>query len=154
MDDPILVVIRGLPGSGKSTLARRFAGAGFVHYESDQHFYRNGRYCYKPEEQQLAHDTCRLNAETALAGGQNVVVSNTFVTLAEIRLYREMARFRRARFIVLVTHGQWQNNHDIQPWQIENMMRRWQPLTKEIAINALHISSMSIDAMLGQAQEV
>lgn len=153
MNELTLVLIRGIPGSGKSTLARRFAAAGFKHFEADHFFYRQGRYVFDPELRPQAHALCQNNANAALESGESVVIANTFVTLAEIKPYQDMAKRHGARFIVLVASGCWPNIHDVPAYQIENMIRRWQPLRAQKTINALHLSSLSIDAMLERCSE-
>lgn len=153
MNEQILVVIRGIPGSGKSTLARRFAAAGFKHFETDHFFYRQGRYVYDPELLPQARALCQSNALAALQAGDSVVVANTFVTLADIKPYHDMANQFRARFVVLVANGNWPNTHGVPAYQIENMIRRWQPLRAQKTINPPYLSTLAIDAMLGRTPE-
>lgn len=39
-------ILRGLPGSGKSTYAKKLAEEGWLHFENDMYFMKNGKYVF------------------------------------------------------------------------------------------------------------
>ena len=90
-----LTLIRGLPGSGKSTLARRLlieSNGDAVWAEADHYFIgSDGVYRFNKDGLSYAHKQCYNKAERALEQGQNVIVSNTFTTLKEMRPYFDLA---------------------------------------------------------------
>lgn len=86
-------IIRGLPGSGKSTLARQLASSSkFEHFEADMFFYENGVYNFDRDRLMQAHDWCQTNTDRMLGHGMNVIVSNTFTTIKEMKPYFVMAK--------------------------------------------------------------
>ena len=119
-----LVLIRGLPGAGKSSIAGLFATQGYVHVEADQFFMRDGRYVYDRELVPQAHEWCRGQVRQALHAGQRVVVSNTFVSLAELEPYLQM----RPDALILEASGPWQNVHDVPEPALARLLRRWEHL--------------------------
>lgn len=122
-----LVLVRGLPGSGKSTLARKMAGEGYVHVESDMFHTILGRYQWRQERNQTAHDWCLAEAIRYLGYGASVVVSNTFTRLWEMQPYLDLKVPTR----VLVATGNWQNVHEVPEEVIERMRARWEPYPGE-----------------------
>lgn len=70
-----LILIRGLPGSGKSTRARGLAMAGFLHFEADNFFERDGLYQYDASRIKDAHAWCQKMTREALADGKRVVAA-------------------------------------------------------------------------------
>lgn len=118
-----LVLIRGLPGSGKSTLAKEFVEEGYVHFEADMFFMKDGVYCYDASLVRDAHNWCKAQTRAALARGQRVVVANTFTRLHEMAHYYEMC----PRVRVVEATGKWPNLHGVPPERIEEMAARWEP---------------------------
>ena len=52
-----LYLVRGCPGSGKSTLAKKIANEnGFAHYENDEFFMKDGKYCFDKDKYREAAD--------------------------------------------------------------------------------------------------
>lgn len=119
-----LVLIRGLPGAGKSSIAGLFIAQGYVHVEADQFFIREGRYVYERELVPLAHEWCREQVRESLRAGRRVVVSNTFVSLAELEPYLRM----RPDALILEASGPWQNVHDVPESTLARLLRRWEHL--------------------------
>ncbi|TRN26521.1 ATP-binding protein [Vibrio furnissii] len=119
-----LTLIRGLPGSGKSTLAKTLPG---VHLEADMFFVNaQGEYHYRPEWIGKAHAWCQQACERELAQGNSVVVANTFVRHWEMSAYKKLARTYRAKLVIQVCRGNFQNIHGVDPAAIERMRQQWQ----------------------------
>lgn len=85
-----LHIIRGLPGSGKTTLAKTFGR----YFEADHYFEDGfGGYHWRPRELADAHLACARNCEACMRNGLSpVTVSNTFITLASMHEYEDMAK--------------------------------------------------------------
>ena len=127
---PKLVLIRGLPGSGKSTLAK--AMEGFLHLEADMYFTdASGVYHYRRDELSFAHAWCKWRTESALLCGRNVVVSNTFTTMAEMRPYFDLAEKHKVDVTVIEALGHFPSIHGVPPETIERMKARWEPFVNE-----------------------
>ncbi len=121
-----LLLIRGLPGSGKSTLARSVSVKARwpIHLEADMAHMERGEYIYKPEQAAAAHRWCLETTKYFLHSGHQVVVSNTFVTLEEIRPYMELGFDVAVEEMKLV----WGSIHNVPDEVMDNMRKRWQAL--------------------------
>ena len=86
---PSLLLVRGHPGSGKSTFAQAHTAQTLncVHVENDQFLTQDDIYTFSLENHVKAKQKALDAATQALAEGKNVVVSNTFTTLAEMAPY-------------------------------------------------------------------
>lgn len=113
-----LTLIRGLPGSGKSTLAKSL---GCVHFEADMYFMRDGVYQFNPDKIRFAHIWCHANTQMALQAGVDVVVSNTFTRLWEMKSYLEMCDAT-----VIRTTGNYASIHNVPQEAIEKMKSRFE----------------------------
>lgn len=123
----ILVLIRGLPGSGKSTLARQFVKNGFTHLEADMYFIDAiGNYNYKREDIGAAHNQCQQLTEDAMRHKANVVVANTFVRIAEMKPYVDLATKYNYKLIVLTCTGTYKNIHNVPQKTIDAMWVNWE----------------------------
>lgn len=91
-----LTIIRGVPGSGKSTLAKKImTSIGNLvteHFEADMFFYKDGVYCYDGMQIGAAHQWCQERTDDALFYKFNVIVSNTFTTIKEMKPYFLIAK--------------------------------------------------------------
>lgn len=124
-----LTVLRGMPGSGKSTYARKLP---FFHVEADMYHMRDGTYQWKPENVRKAHEWCQETVREALSKGMDVVVSNTFTTLKEIKPYESMPW---SEFMVVTMTGSFGNTHDVPQEALDKMKNRWQDYTGETFMN-------------------
>lgn len=114
-----LLIVRGLPGSGKSTYAQLQKG---IHIEADMyHINDEGRYDWKPENVHASHKWCQSLCKSKLEAGEDVVVSNTFTTLKELRPYLEMWDSVE----IHECKGQFQNIHDVPNEVLRKMKGRW-----------------------------
>ncbi len=119
-----LTLIRGLPGSGKSTLATTMPAH---HVEADMYFVqKSGDYVFDVSRLEQAHRWCQQQTEQWLSAGEDVVVSNTFVRLWEMKAYQRMARRYGAELEVITCKGEYPNIHGVSQDVIARMRRRWQ----------------------------
>lgn len=125
-----LILIRGLPGSGKSTLAKTlmFAPAMGVtnHREADQFFMENGEYKFDVDRLYLAHRWCQDQTRSDLEAGMNVIVSNTFTTLKELKPYFKIASEFGIIPQVITCHGCWENVHNVPEETMKKMRSRFE----------------------------
>lgn len=120
----MLYIIRGLPGSGKSTLAKTMAYAlDARHFEADMyHINGDGDYIWNPKNTKIAHEWCQAAVKNALQDGADVIVSNTFTQMWEMRPYLDMG------FPVTVIHceGSFGNIHGVPEYAVDRMRARWE----------------------------
>jgi len=121
-----LILIRGISGSGKSTLAMKMQG--FEHFEADMFFMKGGKYCYEPSRIKDAHAWCQISTLKALNSGADVVVSNTFTCIWEMKPYLEMGYPVQ----IIEAKGEWKSIHNIPEHAIKRMQQHWQELTPEM----------------------
>lgn len=93
MSNHKLIIIRGPSGSGKSTIARHLGGQPKNnHFEADMYFDKNGHYNFDANKLGAAHAWCQAQTHAAMARGEaTVIVSNTSMTLAELKPYLDAA---------------------------------------------------------------
>ena len=119
-----LILIRGLPGSGKSTLAKKLIPIiNANHFEADMFFINfEGKYIYDASRIREAHNWCFNKTRDALAMGQNVIVSNTFVRRWEMVPYLNL----RPDAVILECSGNYQNVHGVPEEVIARMKQNWE----------------------------
>lgn len=122
-----LIVCRAPSGYGKSTYANKhFVSKGYVQFEADSFFMKDGKYTFDRTKLGIAHKTCQDNVRQALLNGQNVVVSNTSVTCSEVRDYQKIAQECKVNFRVIRLCRQFQNVHSVPAEIVESMKNRFQ----------------------------
>lgn len=121
-----LVLIRGLPGSSKSTIATVFKNAGYLWFEADGYFYdAEGNYNFNINEISNAHQNCQRCTLEALAIDKNVVVSNTFTTIKELKPYFEIASQYGIVPNVITCQNQFENVHNVPTDTLSKMKARF-----------------------------
>lgn len=124
-----LTIIRGLPGSGKSTLAKQLLqGMGTqitVHLEADQYFMVDGVYKFDRNKLMAAHEWCLRETSDMLYYNKNVIVSNTFTTMREMRPYFECAQVLNRPVNVITCQGNFGSIHDVPDETLKKMRARF-----------------------------
>lgn len=95
-----LVLVRGLPGAGKSTLVRA-EYPHHLHYEPDHIFTDcGGRYRFDEQLRGQVMNTVYTLVDFALARGEDTVVCDVFERATSVDVYRDLAAYHHARFVV------------------------------------------------------
>lgn len=118
---PRLVLIRGLPGTGKTTLALAYVAKGYLHFETDQFFLRNGQYRFDKKKLNQAHAWCLGQTREALEAGEHVCVANVFAAREEITPYTALGFDYK---IFEATHPG-QSKHKVPEVTLRAMQKRW-----------------------------
>lgn len=127
----MLIVLRGAPGMGKSTYAiTHYVPLGYVHLEADMFFNRNGVYTFNPALLGKAHAWCQNECKKALNEGKNVVVSNTFIKLWEMKPYLEMTNDVK----VIRMTKMYGNVHNVPYDKVMKMMENMEQYDGEILV--------------------
>lgn len=117
-----LTLVRGLPGSGKSTFAKLL---NVFHVEADMWFMKNSNYEWTREDLGKAHKWCQEMVEFAMIEGMDIVVSNTFVKVKDIKPYIKLAETYNYNFEVIECKADYGSIHvgrDI----IDKMKSQWE----------------------------
>lgn len=135
-----LVIIRGLPGSGKTTYAKQ-CFPNHIHLEADMFFVNaNGDYSFYGSMIKNAHEWCTSTAHIFMNHQKDVIVSNTFTTLKEMRPYLDHAKLTGHQISVIRMNTQYGSIHDVPADVIERMKARFEPYDGEAIVHALSIS--------------
>lgn len=123
-----LYIIRGVSGSGKTTLARQMAAKlDCPHYEADMWFIRgDGEYIFDANELPRAHRWCFNEVAEQLKMGRNVIVSNTFTRLWEMRNYIDFALEVDAGIRIITCKARYQNVHGLSEAMVDKQAARFQ----------------------------
>ena len=122
MNNPEIIIIRGIPGSGKTTIAKTDY-PNHVLCEADQFFTDElGNYTFNYEKIKMSHKWCQDKALNALNAGNNVVVANTFTQRWEIDPYKKMGFPMK----IIKAKGNYTSIHGVPQHIIDNMKERFE----------------------------
>ena len=124
-----LYIIRGLPGSGKSTLAMKLVHS-YRHMEADMFFIDDeGKYNYNVSDIKQAHEWCFNKVKTMMLTNKyyNCAVSNTFTRRWEYQKYMDLAKEYSFNVVIIETHANFGNKHNVPEKVIQSMKDRWEP---------------------------
>ncbi|MFA5379218.1 MAG: AAA family ATPase [Dehalococcoidia bacterium] len=127
----MLILVRGLPGSGKTTFAEKM---NIWSYETDDYFMTDDGYKFDKSQLADAHNWCIEITRRSLREGNDVVVSNTFSTIAEIETYIHHATCLNHNIVVFKMTGNYGSIHNVPENTIERMRERWENYPGEICI--------------------
>lgn len=99
---------------------------GYMHFETDQFFHRNGQYAYDPFKKEMANKWCRDKVYEALVAGRDVVVSNDFIRKCEVEPYRALARATKADLRIITLKTQFESFHIKDKKKFEAIKARWE----------------------------
>lgn len=142
-----LYIIRGISGSGKTTLARQMASKlECPHYEADMYFVNgNGEYVFDASKLQRAHAWCFNEVAEQLSMDRDVIVSNTFTRLWEMRNYIDFALERGVKVHIITCRSRYQNVHGLTEDMVNKQAARFQSnldIAKELNYDAKRFSGI------------
>jgi predicted kinase len=86
----------------------------------------DGEYIFDSKELSRAHNWCFNEAAIELNEGRDVIVSNTFTRLWEMRNYIDVAIDRGHKIRIITCRGQYQNAHGLTEEQVAKQVARFQ----------------------------
>lgn len=133
MKNRVVIILRGVPGNGKTTFAKLLeficdlSDLTFTLCCADEWFEdKQGNYNFNAEELSKAHMWCQNLFKTSLDGLVDViVVANTNVRAADVKLYRNLAIEADYRVFVLTIEN-WHEGTDIHnvPLEVKEKMKK------------------------------
>jgi len=143
-----LILIRGLPGSGKTTLAETWAdNMAAVHLEADHYFEVGDMYFFNAAYLSDAHRRCHRMTEEAMKLLEDVVVSNTFTRIWEMKSYFTLAAAYGYDIRVVRCMSEYTSIHNVPPEKLVQMEERFEDYESE----SLHYSGHTFLSLEGSA---
>ena len=124
-----LLLIRGLPGSGKTTLSYSPEYKDYVKIEADQFWKVDGVYTFKFKFLGYAHEWCRGRTAYHMNRGNDVIVSNTFISSYTMFHYYELSVNFGYTFKIINCYNDYGSIHDVPEDVLESMTKRWEHYT-------------------------
>lgn len=125
-----LLIVRGLPGSGKSTMASQLEN--YIHLETDfWHINDDGVYEFNAANLGKYHMYCRDAARELLKRDLNVVISNTCITLNEVKMLLNIGIALGCRVKVITMTGDYGSTKDIPEHVTLRHKRKWEDTPEE-----------------------
>jgi len=126
---PELIIIRGLPGSGKSTLAKTM---NCFHVEADMGCIDKGVYNWNPRVVKRNHSWCQRTVFDAMYESMDVVVSNTFTQIWEMKPYLSKAKELGFNIKIIRCCNNFANIHNVPDEVIDKMSNRFESVEGEV----------------------
>jgi len=127
LDNPTLVLIRGLPGSGRSTVATALH-EDICRFEADDFFMIDGEYNFDRRFLKDAHNWCRAQAAYYLFRDEDIAVSNTLSMFFEMVPYFKLADYYGANKVVIECCGDFGSTKPIPDYVTERVRNRWEEI--------------------------
>jgi predicted kinase len=129
-----LHLVCGPSGSGKTTFANNIKKEKNIanRFEADQWMVdQDGGYLFDPKRLGYCHAECQKSTEESMQRGEDVIVSNTTLTKKEAKPYIDLSR--KYGYNVEIHHmtGEFQNEHGVPNWKIEEMKNKRQMFSLE-----------------------
>lgn len=131
MQQPALILLRGLPGSGKTTLAKVLSeNSTYPVFSVDDYFTdeTTGEYIFNFQNNHLAYKQCETLTNDAMQQAiPKIIVHNTFTMDWELESYFKLAsKYHYQIFVVTVEnyHGH-QNVHEVSDEQLLKMAEKY-----------------------------
>jgi len=123
-----LYIVRGVSGSGKTTFAKELAERYACRYfEADMFFVRvDGAYTFNPAKLSEAHEWCFEQVRMEVCDEYDVIVSNTFTRLWEMRKYIDLALDHGYQVRIVTCTGRYENIHGLTEEMVEKQRARFQ----------------------------
>ena len=126
-----LLLVRGLPGSGKTTEAKKRIDGNTIHIENDIFHMINDEYDFKEALVKDAYMWVKGNVCYCLNQGNNVVVSNTFISNKTINEYVKIGLRYNCKIKIIEMKEHYGNVHDVPRMVLGSMKKNWQELDEE-----------------------
>jgi predicted kinase len=122
-----LILITGPAGAGKSTRAQELMKERDIRYnfEADQWMKdEQGNYCFNPKKLYYFHKKCQDYAESVMKLKQDLIISNTTLTMKEARPYIDLAKIYNYEVEIIHLTTQFQNLHGVPEEKVKQMQNK------------------------------
>jgi predicted kinase len=125
-----LYIMQGPSGAGKSTVAQKiqFATEGTVICSTDDLFYEDGVYNFRPSLLPAFHKKNLERTIAALEAGKSVIVDNTNIQRWQCRGYVRYAHDKGIPIVFIRVNGRFKNTHGVPDDKVEQMREAMEDL--------------------------